>query len=747
MFIKFFLTNFIIFYLTSISYGEIINSIKVKGNKRLSPQTITIFADVVIGDDYNQDELNDVLKRLYQTDFLKTIDLEIINNILEINVVENPIIENIDVNGVKNEKLKEAIIDNFNLKNRQSYSESKFSNDRIQIVSFLKRLGYYFSTVETSLTKNDELNSIILTYDIELGDKAKISEIKFIGNKYFKDRKLNSIITSEESRFWKFISSNTYLDSSRIDLDKRLLMNYFKNSGFYNVKILDSFVETKDDASFKLIFNIDSGEKFYFNKVSIVLPDDFDSKYFKSIRKKSAKLVNKKYSLARISKILDEVDKIALSKQFEFIDAVIEETIINNNKIDFTISMKESEKFYIERINILGNQYTKEEVIRNKLIADEGDPYNELLFNKSINALKSKNIFKTVEKQVKSGSNPGLKEINILVEEKPTGEISMGAGVGTAGGTIGGGLRENNFMGSGITLNTNLALTKNSVKGEFSVIKPNYNYSDNTLFASVKSSSVDKLSDSGYESSNNEISVGTKFLQYENLYIRPDLAVSNEKLTTTSAASAVKKKQSGNYFDLNLNYKVDYDLRNSPFQTSEGYQIRFYQELPLISETSEVINTVDMARYYSLTNDIVGKVSLYGSAAQSISGDDVRLSKRLYLPGRKLRGFESGKIGPKEKGDFIGGNYATALNFTASLPKLLAELQNTDVTLFFDIANLWGVDYDKSLKDSNQLRSAAGVAVDVLTIVGPMTFSLSQPITKMSSDVTETFRFNIGTTF
>ena len=99
------------------------------------------------------------------------------------------------------------------------------------------------------------------------------------------------------------------------------------------------------------------------------MPDDFDSKYFKSIRKKSAKLVNKKYSLARISKILDEVDKIALSKQFEFIDAVIEETIINNNKIDFIRIYKDSEKFYIERINILGNQYTKEEVIRNKFFA------------------------------------------------------------------------------------------------------------------------------------------------------------------------------------------------------------------------------------------------------------------------------------------------------------------------------------------------------------------------------------------
>ena len=747
MFKKILLINIIIYFIASNVFAEVINKININGNKRLSPETITLFADVNLGANYNDEDLNDILKRLYESGFLKNVNLKLTNNILEITVVENPVIESIDILGIKNEKLKEALSESLILKSRQSYVENKFINDRNRIKSFLKQLGYYFSTVETSFMKNDELNSIVLTYDIELGEKARISEIQFIGNKYFKDRKLKKIITSEVDQFWKFLSKKTYLDSQRIDLDKRLLENYFKDSGFYNVNILDSFIESKNDQTFKIIFNIDSGEKFYFNKVNLILPQDFEPKYFASVKKASAKLIGKKYSLSRINKILEEVDKVALSKQYEFIDAVIEEKIIDENKINFTISMKETEKFYVEKINILGNQYTKEEVIRNVLIVDEGDPFNELLFNKSINNIKSKGIFAKVDQKIKEGSKPSLKTIDIIIEEKPTGEISLGAGAGTAGGTIGGGVKEKNFMGSGVTLTTNIAATADSLKGEFTVVKPNFNYTDNTLFTSIKSSSVDKLTDSGFKSTNNSISLGTEFQQFDNYFFNPAILIENEKLDTVSTASKNLKKQEGNHFDIIGRYGINYDLRDRSFQTRDGRQIQFYQELPLVSDTSEIINTLNISSFHSLTNDIIGRASIYMKAAHSLSGDDVRLSKRIYMPASKLRGFEGGKIGPKEANSYVGGNYSAALNFSASLPKLLAEFQNTDMSVFLDMANVWGVDYDSSIRDSNEIRSAAGVAIDIMSAVGPMTFSLAQPITKLSSDTTEVFRFNIGTTF
>ena len=190
---------------------------------------------------------------------------------------------------------------------------------------------------------------------------------------------------------------------------------------------------------------------------------------------------------------MNKIDNLATLKSYEFINADIKENIIDKNNIDVTIYFNESEKFYVERINILGNQTTIEEVIRNSLIVDEGDPLNEILFNKSINELKSKGFFGSVKYEIKDGSDSNLKTIDIKVEEKPTGEISLGAGVGTSGGSIGGGIKENNFLGKGILLDSNLQFDENRITGQFIYSKPNFNYTDNTLFTAIKSTSTDLL--------------------------------------------------------------------------------------------------------------------------------------------------------------------------------------------------------------------------------------------------------------
>ena len=476
-----------------------------------------------------------------------------------------------------------------------------FLSDLNLVKNILKSSGYYFADVKTTSTLNEEQNSTRLTYDINLGKRAKIHEVQFIGDKKIKDRKLMNIITSEESKFWKFISQSIYLNSERIELDKRLLTNFYKNNGYYNVKITNSFVEFNNEDSFKLIFNINSGEKFIFNELTLVLSDDYDSKYFMKINESLVDLKNQEYSLDKVEKILREVDKIALTKQYQFIDASLDETIIDNNKLNISFSLKDNEKFYVEKINILGNNYTIEEVIRNSLIVDEGDPYNEILFNKSVNNIKAKNIFSKVETNIIPGSSEGLKVVNLTVEEKPTGEISLGAGIGTSGGTIGGGIKENNFLGKGIKLNSNLQFSENSIKGQFIYEKPNFNYSDNSLFTSIRSTSTDNITDFGYKTSDLGVSLGTSFEQFENLYFRPEVDISYEKLETTSAASASLKKQEGNYFDSYFNYSLDYDLTNKRFRPDEGFRNIFQQELPVISDNYEIVNSFESTRYQKIS--------------------------------------------------------------------------------------------------------------------------------------------------
>ena len=160
------------------------------------------------------------------------------------------------------------------------------------------------------------------------------------------------------------------------------------------MNVLESFAELDSLGNFNLIFNINSGERFFFNDLVLNLPDDYDIKDFSKIVKIFSSLKGEKYSLNKFNQILSEIDKIASAKLYDFIDAKVEENILEKNKINFTFNIVDSEKFYVERINILGNFQTIEEVIRNKLIVDEGDPLNSLLLNKSIDSIRGMRIFK-----------------------------------------------------------------------------------------------------------------------------------------------------------------------------------------------------------------------------------------------------------------------------------------------------------------------------------------------------------------
>ncbi len=734
----------------NVSYSEIINDIKITGNKRITKETIVVIGQINFGDDYRDNELNDLTRRLYNSKFFKDISISVNNNILKINLVENPIIEDIQIQGIKKTSLKEALAETLSLKNRKAFTESSLQNDVNLIKNILKSNGYYFVEVSPSIIKDDKLNTVRLKINIDQGPRAKIKDISFIGDKKIKDKKLLEIIASEEHKFWKFISSNVYLDQARLNLDKRLIEIYYKNLGYYNVKVLSSFAELSADGNFNLIYNIDAGDFHYFNDLKLNLPSDYDVKDFEKIQNYFTQLKGQLYSVDAFNTILSDIENIASSRLYDFIDAKVDEKIVENNKINFIFNVSDSTKYYVERVNILGNYTTIEEVIRNKLIVDEGDPLNKILYNKSIDNIKSLNIFKNVSGVIKDGSNQNLKQIDIKVEEMPTGEISLAAGVGTSGSTIGGGVVEKNFLGKGINLNTNLEISESSIKAQFVYSKPNFAYTDNTLFTSLKSTSTDNLTDFGYKASDIGFSLGTEFEQYKNLFFSPSFDISLEDLETNSNASSALKKQEGNYTDLYFDYGLIYDLRNSRYKPSSGNKTAFYQGLPLVSDSKELSNTLIFTQYKKLskTSDMIGKANLYLQAIKSIDSDsDVRISKRANVPYSLLRGFEKGKIGPIDNNDFIGGNYVSSFNLSTNLPFVLPTLENVDFNLFMDAANVWGVDYDSNIDDSSYIRSSTGVGMNILTPVGPLSFSLTQPITKKSTDKTETFRFNLGTSF
>ena len=746
---KFLIKIFLITILFSQTvYAEVVKIIEIDGNKRITNETIRVFGDIILNEDYNPERLNNILLNLYETNFFSNVEVKISNNILSINVVENPVIRKLEFKGIKSKKFKEKILEIITLKEKTSFVENEFENDLKKIKVAFTNSGYYFVEVE-AFKKEGNNNTIDLIYEIDLGPKSRIKKIVFLGDKIFKDSKLRSIITSEESRPWKFISQKKYLNEKIIQLDVRLLEQFYKNTGYYEVSVFPSNVNYTESDDFILTYNINAGKKYYIKNINLILSDDLksDALLFEDIKKLISKAIDKPYSLKRIDKILNKIESISAQTGLEFVKTELKETL-DDNSISIDLNVVESEKFYVEKINITGNSITNDSVIRSSLIIDEGDPFNELLLNKSINKIRAKRIFSEVKKTVVSGANNNYKIINIDVQEKPTGEISVGAGYGTTGGTFGFNVNESNFMGEGIKLSSSINLSPNKVTGKIVVDNPNYKLSGNSLSSVFESTKTSKLTDYGYESQITGFAFGTAFEQWDDIFISPEIASYYEEITTSNNASAQLKKQSGDYFETAINYALISDKRNQSFQPTDGYRMSFNQVVPLYSDTPSITNGFDYTAYWQISNSIIASTNLFTRAITSISSDkDVKISTRLRVPSRYLKGFEAGKIGPVENNDYIGGNYATALGFKANFPKLFSTLQNFDFNLFIDTANLWGIDYDGSLDDKSKLRSSIGISTDVFTPVGPLSFSLAQPISKADTDTTETFRFNLGTTF
>jgi len=664
---------------------------------------------------------------------------------LIIDVIENPIIQTVFVDGIKKKKTKDAIYVFLLLKNRSSFDSLLVKKDEKAILNFLKNEGYYFPEVISSIQELGD-NKIDLFYKIKVGKKARISKISFIGDKKYKDNILREVILSEEYKVWKIISGNKYLNEGVIIYDKRLLNNFYKNKGFYDAKIESSFANYLGNNKFELIYNISAGKKYYFNDLTLQLPIDYDEENFSKLKNIFTDLKGKNFSINSIDKILDEIDRIVLNEQYEFLKSSVNEEI-TDNLINLTFNIEESDKFYVEKINIYGNTITEESVLRDNLSTDEGDPFNELLHKKTINNLKSTNFFRNVESEIINGTLDNQKIINITVEEKPTGEIMAGAGVGTSGGAVSFGVKENNFLGKGIEFSSDLSISAESLTGKVSLDNPNYKGTNRSLNFSAESTTTNRIVNYGYKSMKKGVTIGSAFEYYEDFYVNLGVSSFFERLNTVSTASPNIKKQDGSYFDTFFNYTVAYDKRNQSYKPTDGYISKFTQNFPVISKNNTLTNTYEIKFYDEWFSENVASYGLYGSITNSLTNKDVKLSHRLFLPQNRLRGFESGKVGPKDGLDYVGGNYALAFTANTTLPQILPSFENTNISLFFDAANLWGIDYTRSIGDGSKIRSAVGIAIDVFTPIGPLNFSFAEPISKSKHDITESFRFNLGTTF
>ena len=732
-----------IFFSTFLK-AEIVDKVQIAGNKRVSDETVMIYGDINLGKDYSEQDLNKVLNNLYSTNFFEDVKLELNNGSLKINLIEFSVINKLIVLGETSNKYKEQIRKILLSKEKDSFIKSNISKDVELIKKLYSSAGYNFVTVDTKISELDINNRVDLIFEINRGDVTKISKIIFTGDKKVREKRLRDVIASEESKFWKFISRNTKFSQRLVDLDLRLLSNYFKSLGYYDVKITSNSAEIKKSGNIELTYSIEAGDRYVIKKITTNVDPVFDKKLFLSLNKEYKKVIGEYYSPFKVKKLLENIDNVIEQKNLQFVEHNVEE-ILEDSSIIIKFNIYEGKKVLVERINILGNNITNESVIRGELLLDEGDPFTNLSLDKSISKIKSRNIFRSVTSNTTDGTTPNLRIIDINIEEKATGEISAGAGVGTSGGSIAFNIQENNWLGEGKKVGFEVELSNESLKGKINYINPNYDFLGNTINYSIYNNSNDKP-DQGYENTLFGAGVSTSFEQYKDLYAKLGLNASYDDLQTQSNASASLKKQSGTFNEIAGVYGFTYDKRNRAFMPTDGYISSFTQELPLYAERGSISNTLAASLYKSVTENIIGASKFYFKSVTGID-DDARLNKRVNLSEKRLRGFEKSKIGPVDSTDHIGGNYAAAANFEVLLPNFLPEDTNTDVSLFLDFGSVWGVDYSASIDESKKLRSSTGVAASWISPLGPMTFILATNLSKASTDQTETFNFNLGTTF
>ena len=737
----------IIFFLilANVSFAQI-KKVNIVGNTRVNSTTIESLVDKKIAN-IDTIYINNLTKKIYDTDFFADVKISFNQDVLTINVVENPIVNFFYINGVKDSDL-DQVNKIVTLKENSIFSSSKLKKDIEATSEFLKASGYYQASIVPEVIKIDN-NQINLIINIDKKEISKIKNIYFIGNKFFSDSQLLDIITSAEDGWWKIFSTSA-LSEQRIEYDKLLLKEFYKSKSFYDAQIESAFASVDKNNKFTLTYSINSGRKYKFGdydlKVSGLVLKEADINEIKNI---SAKLLkNEFYSPLTINKINKQITDFLENKKYVHFEINIQDVKATDDKINIIVQLSEGQKSLVNKINIQGNVITEEKVIRDNLIISEGDQLNSSKVKKSIDNVKSKQLFSKVDYKIEDSDKKNFKDLNLFVKEQPTGSISAGVGYGTNGGLLEASINERNFLGKGINLNFSGRLSTDVIRGELSYADPNYLNSNKELAASLFSE-VDDYANSGYQNKRVGTRFSTKYEIYEDIFFRPNLGAQFDKLEVTGTASSLLRSRQGDFITTSLGYNFLYDQRDSKFSPTSGSIIYFDQNIATFLSDIPTVQTGVGATFYKelFSEKFIGSAKARLANVVAFNDKDVKLSDRIFASVSDIRGFEQRGLGPVDSGDHIGGNNLATLSLKSTFPNPIPENLRATTFLFLDMGNVWGADYSSSISDSSKLRTSTGIALDLMSPIGPLSFTYSIPLSKASTDKEQNFLFNIGSSF
>jgi outer membrane protein insertion porin family len=509
------------------------------------------------------------------------------------------------------------------------------------------------------------------------------------------------------------------------------------------------FANLDSSKNFSVTFSINSGKKYSFGQFEIKSNNnikDIDLNEIKVFSNKTIK--NQIYSSEVVSKLSNQIINFIEEKKYNNIDIRVEEVKSKDQNIDILVSLDPGKNLFLNKINIKGNNITQEKTIRDNLVISEGDNLNNSKIKKSIDQIKSKQYFSRVDYKIDDSDKKNFKDLNIIVKEQATGSISAGVGYGTNGGMFEASVNEKNFLGQGVNLNLLARLSTEKISGEFTILNPNFNNSEKELYNSLFSD-TDDYKNSGYQNKRIGDKIATKYEIYEDIYFRPNLLIQYDKLETSSTASSLLKSRSGNYTTTSVGYNFSADFRDSKSNPTSGNVSYFEQNIAtLLSDIPTVQTSIGTTFYKELINEnFIGSLRARIDAGIGLDNKDIKLSDRSHGSVSVIRGFENRGIGPVDGGDHVGGNYLASLSLRSTFPNPIPENLRANTIIFFDAANVWGVDYSNNIADSNKIRTSVGVGLDIMSPFGPVSFSYAVPLSSSSTDKKQNFLFNIGSSF
>ena len=750
LFIVILLLSFSILPNKAHTQETLVSSINVDGNKRISSDTIVSLSKVQVGSAYSPTQLNSALQSIKKSSYFKTVDISIVNNILNINVIENPTINSISFEGNKtlsDINLNELITS----KQRQTLLISQVEKDTDKIATAYADTGRISAIVTPKVIELSD-NRVDLVFEITEGRITEVEKITFTGNRVFSDLRLKGVIATKQAGiFRRFIKSDTFV-KDKLDYDIDLLRNFYINKGFIDFEVQSSVELTREKDAFLINYNIKEGQKYIFSEIK------FDTSKL-NIDEKSLDKINRikngsKYDRRRVTKLIDEIDIYLAKNGFNFFEPV---PVVSRNDenltMDVEIQINETRKVFVERIEVEGNSTTLDEVIRLQFDFVEGDPFNRRKVLEAVDKIRGLGFFSNVETSTRNGSAPEKIIIEVKLTEKPTGSLGIGAGYNSSDGTVATfNVNERNFLGKGQTVKLDLSTSKIEKQTELGFEDPSFlgrNLLAGISFGqtSTTPSSVPLSTDKLYF----EPKIGFPLSRDSKLTIEYSFDQEDVKLTTASnLVSPLIRDDVGKKNKSALIFIYSLDKTNSVVTPTAGYDFRIIQELNgLGGDISFSKTNLNFRTYRTILRDDIILSSNLSSGV--IVGSDASLMNRFTLGGDRLKGFRNQGIGPYDSAydTHLGGKMYTSLSLEASFPIGIPEEYGIYGGVFLDTGSLWGLDNTDSgrIDDSSEIRSALGFSIFWESAIGPLRFNWSSPIKKETNDVTENFRFTIDTRF